>query len=413
MLGTIRNKKEFKNSFINTTKPIDLKQKINKLSNLKKIDNKPKQSLITSSYLTHQINFNRKNNDNNSKQKKITFNKDIIFFTGFQSPATLPKLNKNNSLTPDNRKNNLYKSDSMPQILRKNNNNNNNKGKTPKNSIYQKKILKDINNNKINYSFSNNSFNHSNMNNFTGFNSTKNFNVSNYNNSKFFKSSYDNNTSLTKDNNKKKYFSKFFYKSQSDLINSKRIYKHYIKEEEKEKIKPVYSFLKGGNTRSIKQLKESYKDDIKFKKRLKELKYNSTIAFKDDFNIFDYQSTLIKLLSRRVSQQSLHEMQKNFVAFNEKNYGILGPKGRFTNMAEKIKYSIPLFLYEKIRKLDSDKLISRYNYYKKINQNIRNNIQRKYELKKKKKNKNRDNSFGEINKESNNTIYFNSYNKSG
>ena len=54
-------------------------------------------------------------------------------------------------------------------------------------------------------------------------------------------------------------------------------------------------------------------------------------------------------------------------------------------MAEKIKYNIPFYLYEKIRKLDTDKLISRYNYYKRINERISNNIKKKYELKKKKK----------------------------
>ena len=67
-----------------------------------------------------------------------------------------------------------------------------------------------------------------------------------------------------------------------------------------------------------------------------------------------------------------------------------GPKGRFTNMAEKIKYNIPLYLYEKIKQLDTDKLISRYNYYKKINENIRNKFRKKYENKKKKKKKNED-----------------------
>ena len=169
--------------------------------------------------------------------------------------------------------------------------------------------------------------------------------------------------------------------------------------EEREKVEPVRSFLKMGVPRSIKQLKNLYKDNVKFQKRLNELKFNRTIAFKDDFDLLEYQSTLVKLLSKRISLKNLHDLQKKFIIFNEKNFGFVGPKGRFTNMAEKIKYNIPFYLYEKIRKLDTDKIISRYNYYKKVNERISNNIRKKYELKKKKKKNEKsqdsgDNSFG-------------------
>ena len=419
-LRFLRNTKEFKNSFIYSPKPSDIKIKINKLSNLKNIDNKfIKQKEINSSDIIPQINYYRKNNNKKIKKIKIKFNKDIIFYNGSHNSSSLSKINKNNSLIPSNQKINIYKSDSMPQILKNNNNNNILKEPKDSSSVYQKKVLKKIINKKINNSFSNNndSFNHSSINNISGFNSTNNINlnISNNNSSKIFKSSYDNNSSLKKNNSKIKNFSKFFFKSQSDLISSKIIYKHYIKEDEKDKIKikPIDSFIKAGYTRSIKQLKESYKDDEKFIKKLEELKYNNTIAFKDDFNIFDYQSTLMKLFAKRVSEKNLSEMEKNFVAFNEKNFGIHGPKGRFTHLAEKVKYCIPSFLYEKFRKFDTDRLISRYNYYKKINNNIKNNILKKYELKKKKKNKTSTcNSKDDINKENNNSLNYNSLNKS-
>ena len=79
------------------------------------------------------------------------------------------------------------------------------------------------------------------------------------------------------------------------------------------------------------------------------------------------------------------------------------PKGRFTNMAEKIKYNIPLYLYKKIKQLDIDKLVSRYNYYKKINENIKQKFKKKYEKKKKKKGKSEDISKGDESKEINNS----------
>ena len=56
------------------------------------------------------------------------------------------------------------------------------------------------------------------------------------------------------------------------------------------------------------------------------------------------RNTLISNEIEKKNRKNLHELQKNFVVFNEKNFGMIGPKGRFTNMAEKIKYNIPLYL---------------------------------------------------------------------
>jgi hypothetical protein len=265
----------------------------------------------------------------------------------------------------------------MPKLIHHNNN-------KILNIIPKKTILKKIER-KFNQSLSKDNIleksNTINTHNNSGFNSTKNNMKISYN--PFYKTKKD--SENDNDKNKKRYFSKFFYKSQSKNITSKRIYQHYIKEEERDKVEPVKPFLKMAVPRSIKQLKNLYKDNVKFQKRLKELKFNRTIAFKDDFNVLEYQSTLVKLLSKRISLKNLYDLQKEFIVFNEKNFGFVGPKGRFTNMAEKIKYNIPFYLYEKIRKLDTDKIISRYNYYKRVNERISNNIKKKYELKKKKK----------------------------
>jgi len=409
MLSPIKNRKEINKSFYTAQDNLNTKEKLNKLNKLtevKKADNKfMHQSLFNSSFLTQQIN-DKKKNKNLEKNNKDKDN-NIISFSGLRKKNIL---NKKNYLIPIN-KNSLHKINSTPNLLSNDSNNNNffSSRQTYKNINFSRNKKLQALKKSLNDSYnSNNNLNSINTNNISGFNTTKNNNTNYFfsnNNSRFFMSSYDNNFSQIKIP-KKRYFSKFFYKSQSKLVTSKRIFRHYIKEEEKDIVKPIKYFLRGGAPKPVKDLKNIYKDNYKFDKRIKEIKCNNTIAFKEDFNILDYQSTLIKLLSNRISEKNLHELQKNFVLFNEKNFGIMGPKGRFTNMAEKIKYNIPLYLYEKIKKLDTEKLISRYNYYKKINQNISKKFKKKYEQKKiKKKKETGDSSKADISQEINNNSF--------
>ena len=432
MLGPIKNRKEI-NKSINKTlstlqeENLNKKEKLNKIkkiNTLKKIVNRNiKPNFYKTSFITQQISYKTKNNSINSiNNNSINKNEKTVKFFGIQNNTNI--LNKKNILKPINQKL-LHKTNSTPQLIRNDNNTNNiiniNKNNNKDNIVnprqtkqtYTYKTINNSRNKKLEELKKklNNSYNSFNM----GFNSTKNNNTNtNYfsdGGNNFFISSYDNNTFFNQTKipkTKKRYFSKFFYKSQSKLISSKKIFKHYIKEEEKEKIKPVKFFLRGGAPRSIKELKDMCKGDLKFEKRMKELKYNNTIAFKDDFNILEYQSTLITLLSKRISEKNLHDLQKKFVSFNEKNFGMVGPKGRFTNMAEKIKYNIPLYLYEKIKQLDIDKLISKYNYYQKINQNLRKRFKKKYENKnyKKKRDVNADFSNDNLNKNNNNNNSF-------
>ena len=339
------------------------KDKLKILPILKGVENE-NQNKLNSSFITQQNKIQKKNRK--------------VFFQENDKGKAMPKFLLKNSLTPINNKLNFHKISSMPKIIYQ-------KNSKILNATPKKSILRKTRNN-LNQSLSKDNaiekLNSVNIQNNSGFNSTKN-NLKITNNS-FYQTKKD--LEIDDEKKKKRYFSKFFYKSQNKNITSKKIYEHYIKEEERSKFEPEKSFLKKiGIPRSIKQLKELYKDDVKFQKRLKELKFNRTIAFKEDFNVLEYQSTLVKLLSKRISLKNLYDLQKEFIVFNEKNFGFVGPKGRFTNMAEKIKYNIPFYLYEKIRKLDTDKLISRYNYYKRVNERISNNIRKKYELKKKKK----------------------------
>ena len=126
------------------------------------------------------------------------------------------------------------------------------------------------------------------------------------------------------------------------------------------------------------------------------MKSNKTLAFKKDFNIMKYQTTLLKLISKKVSDINLRELQGRFIKFNEKVYGPkIQPRGRFTNLAEKIKNNIPSFLYEKIKKLDKEKLMTRYNYFKKIHENIHSNYE-KLQIKREKEKKNKNKSTKKI-----------------
>ena len=363
--------------------PIKKLKEINKSFNLTQRNNQFIKPVTKTSFL-----LNTKNN---------LENKSTLILSQIQNNDIFSKFKKN-VLTPMNKKF-LHKSYSISNIYQnqsENDNNYINNNLSKNGNLTASRKFNDINFN---------SSMRSNISNMTGFNTTKNKNT-NYtnsnNNSKAIIHSYENDSPNLKKMLKKfknQNFSDFFYKSQNQLVSSKRIFRHYLREEQKEKVKPIKYFMRGGKPKSIKKIKELYKGNNKFNQRIKEIKCNSTIALKKDFNILDYQTTLVKLLSKRVSQNNLNVLQNNFIAFNEKNFGLVGPKGRFTNMAEKIKYNIPFYLYEKIRQLDTDKLISRYNYY----QNIFDNYRKKSEIKNlnNKKNKSVDSSKGKISLDNN------------
>lgn len=360
MLAPIRSRKEISKSFYNIKKNVTFGIE------------SPKNTIL--------------NNLQNNKQNLI--------LSHFQNNNIFTKNMKKNTLSPIN-KINFHKVKSMQNFYRFQSRNNNNMDiintsqiyknyGSGNNSIQETKTVKNNHNNSTSNLY---------FKNFTGYNNTTKNNKTNYNNSKYFNFSIR----MTKKN---KNFSKFFFKSQSKFITSKRIFRHYIREEERDKVTPIKYFLRGGAPKSIKEIKKLYKEkNMKFDKRIKEIKSNSTIAFKDDFNILDYQTTLIRLLSKRVSDNNLNDLQKNFVIFNEKNFGMTGPKGRFTNMAEKIKYNIPTYLYEKMKQLDTDKLVSRYNYYK----NSYDSIKKKFAYIKKKKYKKKDLSKESIKSQNNNS----------
>ena len=135
-------------------------------------------------------------------------------------------------------------------------------------------------------------------------------------------------------------------------------------------------------------LDKIYGNSETFLRRLEEIKKNNIIAFKNDFNIESYQSTLLKILKKRVSEKSYIKLQTSYKLFNERNFGVLIPKGRYLNLAEKLKDFLSKDIYEKMKKTDRNYLLylrkqkeeknkkemenqSKFSFYQKLNKTLR------------------------------------------
>ena len=165
--------------------------------------------------------------------------------------------------------------------------------------------------------------------------------------------------------------SKFFKFSQHDSISASRIYKHYLKKSAGEITQPIRNYKRLFDDRSktfLEKLSKIYCENQNFLGIIKEIKDNNKIAYKKDFNIEEYQSTLIELLDPRISHKNLVDMQNEYMALNKKIYGVLEPKGRFSILAEKLRYNLPLYLIEKLKKLDKESILSRMRYYNQFKQ---------------------------------------------
>ena len=96
----------------------------------------------------------------------------------------------------------------------------------------------------------------------------------------------------------------------------------------------------------------------------------------------------MKILKKRVSEKSYFKLQASFKQFNERNYGLLIPKGRFINLAEKLKDFLSKDIYEKMKRADKNYLLylgkkeeqlhqseiegeKRDTFYKKLNKTLK------------------------------------------
>ena len=99
-------------------------------------------------------------------------------------------------------------------------------------------------------------------------------------------------------------------------------------------------------------------------KHTKLLKNNRKIAYKKDFDINEYQNAILRFLENRVDSINLNNLGQNYREFNEKMNRKFSPKGRFTNLANKIMNHAPNYLVDKLKELDKKKLIKRAKYLK-------------------------------------------------
>jgi hypothetical protein len=181
------------------------------------------------------------------------------------------------------------------------------------------------------------------------------------------------NNNNKKKNKKRKIFSpfkysEFFHRSKERNVSAKQIYEHYISKEYHQHFHPIDNFTKfleikfkspQNKLNKLYGINESYINNIE------EIKNNNSIAFKEDFNIQEYQKILVGMVKKRISKNILFDLQQNFQKFNDKILnGFAGHKGRYTKLAESLRESAPIFLINKLKKLDNDKKIEKAKYFK-------------------------------------------------
>jgi len=172
-------------------------------------------------------------------------------------------------------------------------------------------------------------------------------------------------------------------------ISSKRIFEYYIYQNSKDTFKPIKNFdkfLKKKYKIPKKRFNKIYCINKSYLNRLDQLKNNRIIAYKDDFNIKEYQSTLLQLLQKRVDDDNLNSLGKNYRDFNENVNKKIIPKGRFANLADKIRNNAPFFLIKRLEEMDKEKLIARAKFLKsnidfnKKKENSKENIFKEFDL---------------------------------
>lgn len=338
-------------------------------------------NLYNKQKISNKLLYNIKNSLFTTKKQKS--NKSIKYSNSKLSSSKI--IDRNNDIYEHNSEINSKNEKYLNLLENKNYNNNSNDSRNPYN--YNNKYFNNsftnlknnsINNSIYNYYYNNNINNNSNINSVekNSLNKSDSFNKSSsylfslllekYNHYKMGKKEKSN----LKINKCKTNYSPFFKLSKDDKISAKQIYKHYLLEnlydDKKNNIntktkKAINNFRyqkghKGYDYHKIifPKLKNIYGNNHNFVSLINEIKKNKMIAYKKDFNINDYQNILLKLLKRKVSDTYLSGMEKSFKVFNEKNYGMLIPRGRYINLAEKLKAHLSFYSYDNLRRMDKN-----------------------------------------------------------
>ena len=332
--------------------------------------------------INNKLNKASNNNSLRSIDKNFDKNSSILF----------PEIKKKKLKKKERNKNNLYNSQkniSKSNIIPEINKNSNYRIITSSLNIIDNSIIsRNVNQSKNNQSSFHKSYNawiESSLNNKTYLSNRINFNKIINKSCIGFNDNNKENNSL---NNRKKYKHKtqsFISKKNSinnlpninnDLSKSflmkkkipvKKIYEYYIKKESENIIKPIKNFdnfIKRKYRDPKKRFNKIYCINKSYLKRTKELKNNREIALKDDFDINEYQNAIMQFLENRVDSINLNSLGQNYREFNDKINKRYSPKGRFTNLANKIRNHAPIYLINKLRDLDKNKLIKRAKYLK-------------------------------------------------
>ena len=148
----------------------------------------------------------------------------------------------------------------------------------------------------------------------------------------------------------------FLKKSMKKSISASNIYDHYLRQNDLDINKPQKSdfaeYLKSNNSKFNYGLKKIYSIPKSFSNLIEEIKKNKAIAYKKDFDIQEYQSTLIRLLRKRISDKFLESLENKYSLFNERNFGVIIFRGRFVTLANKLKDHLTRANREKIKMLD-------------------------------------------------------------
>ena len=328
--------------------------------------------------------LNKPSNNNSLRSIDKNFDKNSsILFPEIKKKKLKQKERNNNNLY--NYQKNISKSNIIPEI----NKNSNYRIITSSLNIIDNSIIsRNVNQSKNNQSSFHKSYNawiESSLNNKTYLSNRINFNKIINKSCIGFNDNNKENNSL---NNRKKYKHKtqsFISKKNSinnlpninnDLSKSflmkkkipvKKIYEYYIKKESENIIKPIKNFdnfIKRKYRDPKKRFNKIYCINKSYLKRTKELKNNREIALKDDFDINEYQNAIMQFLENRVDSINLNSLGQNYREFNDKINKRYSPKGRFTNLANKIRNHAPIYLINKLRDLDKNKLIKRAKYLK-------------------------------------------------
>ena len=122
----------------------------------------------------------------------------------------------------------------------------------------------------------------------------------------------------------------------------------------------IYNFskyLQNNNKKFNYGFDKIYGNNPSFMGRINEIKKNNFIAYKKDFNIQDYQNTLLKLLKKKVSPKYLENLESSYKLFNERNFGMTIPRGRYIDLANKLKNFLSKDIFEKVKRMDKNYLI--------------------------------------------------------